>query len=151
MVQLYSQLTVVKMLKLAVHLKFPPPLLDLAVPPPNVTITGSPVNANFFTGLQLNLTCLVQISTHKGYKVSISAQWSKSGDSILTSDSVVVEEVMEVTPLVYRTSLVFMSLDKAKGDEGNYTCSVTVTPSFPVIKRATKSASYNVVVQSKLA
>ena len=57
---------------------------------------------------------------------------------------------LEVEPFLYSTSLVFSFLDQTLGDTGEYTCTVTVTPTgspfnSPVIVMATKL----VHVQSK--
>ena len=61
------------------------------------------------------------------YRVSVSSQWVKSG-TILTSNSQVSVDkgAVEVGPLLYQSSLVFSSLNGDR-DEGNYTCSVTVS------------------------
>ena len=98
----------------------------------------------FYTGLQLNLTCLIQLAPHGG--ISISAHWSKSGSTLTSSSQVrVMEEAVEVEPLVYRTTVVFSSLDKARG--GDYTCSVTVTsPRSPAVMA---NATQSVIVESK--
>ena len=86
-----------------------------------------------------------------GYGVNVSADWSKSG-STLTSDSRVSvgEEAVEVEPFLYSTSLVFSSLDQTLGDTGNYTCTVTVTPTgSPLDRPITAMATKVVQVQSK--
>ena len=114
---------------------------------PNVTITGSPINSHYFSGLQLNLTCHIQLPMPIEYRVSVSSQWSKSG-SVLTSNSrmSVDEEAVEVGPLLYQSSLVFSSLDRDR-DDGNYTCSVTV--SLIGISPVTVTASHTISVESK--
>ena len=121
------------------------------VPAPSVNITTSPVQSDFYTGLRLNLTCLTQLATPMGYDVDVSADWSKSG-STLTSDSRVSvgEEAVEVEQLLYSTSLVFSSLDQTMGDTGDYTCTVTVTPTgSPFYRPVTVMATQVVQTESK--
>ena len=112
------------------------PVSPTTIPAPSVTITASPVQTDFYTGLHLNLTCLIQLATPMGYGVNVSADWSKSG-STRTSDSRVSvgEEAVEVEPFLYSISLVFSSLDQTLGDTGEYTCTVTVTPTGSTLYR----------------
>ena len=81
-----------------------------------------------------------------GYGVRVSAHWTKSG-SLLTSDSRVRvgEEAVEVSPLVYSTSLVFSGLDKARGDEGVYVCNATVTPLGSVFYSAVTTTQSKII------
>ena len=121
------------------------------VPAPLVNITTSPVQSDFYTGLRLNLTCLIQLATPMGYDVDVSADWSKSG-STLTSDSRVSvgEEAVEVEPFLYSTSLVFSSLDQTLGDTGDYTCTVTLTPTgYPFYRPVTVMATRVIQIESK--
>ena len=122
------------------------------VPPPTVVITGSPINSNFFTGLQLNLTCHIHIPSELlSLPISVTAQWIMSG-TVLTSNSrlTVGEEPVEVGPLLYQTSLVFNSLDGGE-DNGNYTCSVTVDAIADIVnvRGAAVSTTKAITVESK--
>ena len=124
---------------------------SVSSPSPNVIITGSPINSHYFSGLQLNLTCHIQLPMPMEYRVSISSQWSKSG-SVLTSNirMSVDEGAVEVGPLLYQSSLVFTSLDGTRRDNGDYTCSVTVHPmNVPHLNPVTVTASHTVTVESK--
>ena len=57
---------------------------------------------------------------------------------------------MEVEPFVYHTSLVFSSLDETRGDEGEYTCTVTVSaPQSPLYTPVTLMATRLLQVESK--
>ena len=120
------------------------------IPAPDISITPSPVLSHFFSGLQLNLTCLIRLATPVEYEVSVSARWSKSG-SALTSDGRVSaeEEAVEVEPHVYSSTLVFSSLDKTRGDDGNYTCTVTISAASSLLRPVTVAATQTVLVESK--
>ena len=122
------------------------------VPPPTVVITGSPINSNFFTGLQLNLTSHIHIPSELlSVPISVTAQWTMSG-TVLTSNSrlTVEEEPVEMGPLLYQTSLVFNSLDEME-DNGNYTCLVTVNaiPDSVNVRGAAISTTKTIKVESK--
>ena len=119
-----------------------------------VFIRGFPVDSNFFTGLQLNLTCIIHISP-TGLDVptsmAVSVDWSKSGTSLTTNSGVTVDKgPVEVGPLQYQTSLLFESLDKTR-DEGDYTCSVHVIHSLEGFLDAVTDtvASLSITVPSK--
>ena len=119
-----------------------------------VVLRSFPVDSNFYTGLELNLTCIVHLSP-TGLDVptsmAVSADWSKSGTSLTTNSRVTVDKgPVEVGPLQYQTSLLFESLDKTR-DEGNYTCSVHVIHSLEGFLDAVTdtAASLSVTLQSK--
>ena len=85
-----------------------------------------PINDNFYTGLQLNLTCFITISYtiyDEVQLLNIHAMWTRSGDAIDNDFDRNVVELFEVGPMQYRTSVIFNSLDKAR-DEGLYICKV---------------------------
>ena len=122
-----------------------------AIPQPSVTITSSPINSHYFSGLQLNLTCRIQLQMPRGYRVGVSSQWSKSG-SVLTSNSrmSVDNRAVAVGPLLYQSSLVFTSLDATRGDNGDYTCSVTVSSiDISGLLPVTVNTTHTVLVESK--
>ena len=118
--------------------------------PPTVVMRGHPTNSNFFTGLQLTLTCTITLPQLESIS-TVSTQWSQSGSPLTSSNRVTVGEwPVEVGPGHYHTSVVFNSLDSTR-DEGEYTCAVRVTYSsegFPdVITEST--ASLSITVPSK--
>ena len=86
----------------------------------------------------------------RGYRVSVSPQWSKSGTALTPSSRVSVdEEAIEVEPLLYQSRLMFTSLDENL-DDGNYACLVTVNPiGISSIPPVTVMASHTVSVESK--
>ena len=120
------------------------------IPPPTVTITGSPINTHYFSGLQLNLTCHIQLPMPRGYRVSVSFQWSKSGSILASNGRMSVDEgAVEAESFLYQSSLVFTSLDEDL-DDGNYICSVTVNPiDTSNLLPVTVTASHTVSVESE--
>ena len=119
-----------------------------------VVLRSFPVDLSFFSGLQLNLTCIIHISPtglDESTSMAVSAEWSKSGTSLTTNSRVTVDKgPVEVGPLQYQTTLLFESLDTTI-DEGNYTCSVHVIHSLEGFLDAVTdtAASLSVTVQSK--
>ena len=119
-----------------------------------VVLRSFPVDSNFYTGLELNLTCIIHISPtvlDVPTSMAIFADWSKSGASLTTNRRVTVDKgPVEVGPLQYQTSLLFESLDKTR-DEGNYTCSVHVIHSLEGFLDAVTdtAASLSITLQSK--
>ena len=119
-----------------------------------VFLRGVPVDSNFFTGLQLNLTCIIHISPTEldvSTLIYVSAEWSKSGTILTTNSRVTVDEgPIAVGPLQYQTSLLLNSLDKTR-DIGYYTCSVHVIHSLEGFLDAVTdtAASRFITVQSK--
>ena len=101
----------------------------VALPTIHSSIKGFPSDNNFFTGLQLNLTCFVNISQsvmEQNYSISVNAEWTKTGSSLVTDRRRTIVESYMVAPLQYKTSLLFNSLDKSR-DEGEYMCGLQVS------------------------
>ena len=119
-----------------------------------VFLRGFPVDSNFFTGLQLNLTCIIHISPTEldvSTLMAVSAEWSKSGTILTTSSRVTVDEgPVAVGPLQYQTSLLLNSLDNTR-DMGNYTCTVHVIHSLDGFQDAVTNTAVSryITVQSK--
>lgn len=110
--------------------------------PPTVSITGSPIDTDYFTGLQLNLTCSIHIPPEfSSLPITVSARWTKSGSTLLSNSRVTVgERLVRVGPRVYQTSLAFTSLDGSRGDEGNYTCSASIALSGTRVSTASATS-----------
>lgn len=118
------------------------------VPPIAVTITASPAISNFFTGLQLNLTCSVFIPEELiSVPLNVSAQWSRSGSILRSNSRVRVVEPMRVEPLLFQTSVVISSLDKDEGDEGDYVCTVKINS--PRLEEVTVSSAEAIAIPSE--
>ena len=117
--------------------------------PPTVTITASPIDSDYFTGLRLTLTCSIQIPLElSSLPIIVSAQWTKFGSALVTNSRVTVGEIpVRVGLNVYQVSLVFSSLDRTSGDEGNYTCTGNVALSGTRI--STASTTTNIAIASE--
>ena len=92
----------------------------------NGSIILYPINDNFYTGLQLNLTCFITISYtiyDQIQLLNIHSMWTRSGSAIDNDFDRNVVELFEVGAMQYQTSVLFNSLDKVR-DEGLYTCKV---------------------------
>ena len=84
------------------------------------------------------------------YRVRVSSQWSKSGSVLTSNNRVSVDRTVVAGPLLYQSNLVFTSLDGTRGDNGDYTCSVTVRPINVLhLRPVTVSVTHTVTVESK--
>ena len=116
------------------------------------SILGYPTDSNFFTGLQLNLTCFITISYtiyDQIQHVNIRATWTRSGSALDNNIDRNVVELFEMGTQQYRTNVLFNSLDKAR-DEGLYTCNIEAVfqqRNSTLVKKI--QLSHNIEVQSK--
>ncbi len=118
--------------------------LSSPVPPPVITITGTPTYSDLLAAPQPSLTCSIHIpQLVESLPINVSAQWSKDG-SLLTSNSRVTvrEDPVRVRALLYQSTVVFSSLDGAR-DSGEYTCTGRVNSSDPA------SSAFTVALHSK--
>lgn len=105
------------------------------VPPPTLNITTLPIDAHFYAGLRLNLTCYIHLtlssqSLNQHNTVVLSSIWSKSGIALNNSEQLSVEkEPVPLDSYHYKTSLVIQSLDAGRSHDGVYTCSVNIMSS----------------------
>ena len=116
------------------------------------SILGYPTNSNFFTGLQLNLTCFITFSYtiyDQIQHVNVRSMWTRSGSDLDNNIDRNVVELFEVETQQYQTSVLFNSLDKAR-DEGLYTCIIEAVfqqRNSTLVKKI--QLSHNIEVQSK--
>ena len=114
-------------------------------------IKGYPIDSDFFTGLQLNLTCTIQVSLEISLPMTVFTEWSKSGFPISSNSRITVEELpVKVGPQLYHTSVLFNSLDQTR-DEGEYMCAVGLTLSLEGYQDITteSTATRSITVPSK--
>ena len=101
--------------------------LKFTVPPPTLTITGSPRDTDFFQGLDVTFACNIELSSGVDSPVVVQSIWWKN-ETILESssnDRITVNNVTEVMlPSVYQTSVRLNPMDFDDAD--TYTCAVTV-------------------------
>ena len=119
----------------------------------NGSIILYPISDNFYTGLQLNLTCFITIS-YTIYDhvqlLNVHTMWTRSGSAIDNDFDRNVVELFELGAMQYQTSVIFNSLDKAR-DEGLYICKVEALfqQRNNMVKKKIES-SHNIEVQSEL-
>ena len=116
-----------------------------------VDIRGYPIDSNFFTGLQLNLTCTIQVLLETSPLLTIFTNWRKSDSRLSSNSRVTVEELpVQVGPQLYHTSVLFNSLNQTR-DEGEYMCAVSLVLSLEGYQDATteSTATYSLIVPSK--
>eukprot|EP00731_Ephydatia_muelleri_P019021 Em0011g1061a len=106
---------------------FAPPMVE--VPPPNVTITSTPITTSYYAGTPLNLTCTVQLIPQ--VDKPIIATWLR-GASIITIDNyTIISPLIRAGSSSYVTTLNFNPLGTA--DSGWYNCNVSVQPGTPYV------------------
>ena len=95
-----------------------------------MSITGSPFDSGFSIGLELTLTCDIQLDASIiDSVIVVGATWTVSGSAVMAqAGRVAISAAIMVSPvpLLFRSTLAFTPLGLA--DSGNYTCAVTVTP-----------------------
>ena len=96
------------------------------VPQPTLTISASPRDEGFFTGLgNFSLTCSATLSQSVDSEIMVSTTWEKNGSPLLSSDGITVGMASGVIDQVSNSSVMIRSL--GLDDAGNYACQVNVT------------------------
>ena len=101
------------------------------VPPPTITITGSPLDEGFHIGLLLNFTGRAEFNLAVDTPLNVSSTWSKSNpfSDLRNTNITTVVQVMK-KPTVYETNLTLNLLD-TEGDSGDYIITfITSSSSF---------------------
>ncbi len=124
-----------------------PPL----VPTPTLTITGSPVDKNFQTGLPVVFTGRTEFNPAVNTPLLVSGVWTKTNPpSNLTADTRVTisapVQVQDTPYMVYETSLTINTLDMARGDSGDYSLAVTINTAQPFILGTTATITRNIQI-----
>ncbi len=84
----------------------------------------------------------------RGYPVTLSTHWIKSGSAIASNRHLtVIEEREGVGALLFHNIVMFASLDRTREEDGDYTCVATV--SSPNGDEVTVTATQSVVIESK--
>ena len=118
-----------------------------SVPPPILTITGSPRNTSFFQGLDLTFTCTITLDEVVDSPVTVRGSWNRNGTIVMDGADdgriTINNPLMSAAP--YQTTLRFNLLKIS--DAGTYKCVVTVTPqNTTFLATATASISRTIAV-----
>ena len=100
------------------------------VPPPRLTIIGSPRDTGFFRGLVLTFTCMVEIPPSVDTDVTVEARWERNGTQLESSNDgriTVINTGLGSAP--YQTQVRFNATDFE--DAGTYNCSARIIPQMP--------------------
>ena len=100
-----------------------------SVPPPILTITGSPRDADFFQGLDITFACNIELGSAVDSPIMVQSIWWKN-DTVLESGDddriTVTNATVVMPPSVYQTTVRFNPMDFDDAD--TYTCAVSVMP-----------------------
>ena len=100
-----------------------------SVPPPIVTISGSPRDTDLFQGLDVTFTCDIELSPAVDSPVVVQGNWRKNATIIEDSSDgqiTVANATVLMPPTSYQTIIRFNPMDFDDAD--TYFCSVTVIP-----------------------
>ena len=100
------------------------------VPPPQITISGSPANDSFFAGILFNLTCYIQLDPAVDTQVSVTGMWNRSGTPLTSGGRITVFGTSGGL-LLYQTRVQFNPLSGV--DDGLFTCEALVEPQTPLV------------------
>ena len=119
----------------------------VAVPPPSLSITGSPRDRNFFQGLDLTLTCRITLNAYVDTPVVVDAMFLVDNENLANSndDRVTVISRTDMSP--YYIDILFKPLNVTHA--GVYVCRATVVPAAArqdYIIGTTNSLSRNISV-----
>ena len=117
---------------------------------PSLTITGSPVNNGFHTGLLLTLTGRIEFNLAVDTPLTVNGMWTKTNPfSDLTADSRVSikgpHQVLDSLMMVFEIYLTVDTLSMSRGDGGDYTITLDIS-SLPFMTGTTVSLTHGIVV-----
>ena len=117
---------------------------------PSLTITGSPVDEGFHTGLLLIFTGRAEFNPAVDTPLTVNGMWTKTNPSSnLMADSRVTikgpRQAQERPMMVYETSLTVNLLDMGRGDSGDYTIRLDIS-SLSFTTGTTVSLTRSIVV-----
>ena len=126
----------------------PPP-----VPSPTVTITGSPFDEGFHTGLLLTFTGRAEFHPAVNTQLDVDEMWTKTAPtSDLSADPhVSISDLMIVSmdPIVFVSNLTINTLDQ-RTDSGTYTLSLVISsPRHPFVVGTMATESHTITVLSE--
>ena len=99
------------------------------VPPPTITITGSPQDEGFHIGLLLTFTGRAEFDVAVDMPLNVSSAWSKSDPFSDLSNTIITSIVEEMgKPMVYETNLTIYLQNTMEGN-GNYILTIITSSS----------------------
>lgn len=116
------------------------------VPPPILTITGSPRDTDFFQGLDLTFTCSAQLHSAVDTPVAVIATWTRNGTRFTEDDDyiTVTNMTVAVLPYTYLTAARLNPIDF--DDAGVYTCQLTITPNDTTFMNGTAVSATKTII-----
>ena len=102
-------------------------LCTFTVPPPSLTITGSPRDTDFFQGLDLTLKCNIILHSAVDSPVALDSYWERNGTELTNSRAgriIVTDVAASTVPSNYESILRFNPMDV--NDTNTYSCTVTI-------------------------
>ena len=126
----------------------------MTVPSPTLNITSSPIEAHFYAGIRLNLTCYIHLalssqSLDQHSTVNLFSVWSRSGIVLNDSQQVSIEEHVSLDDYLYKTSLVIQSLDAGRSHDGVYTCSADIISSSSFVTGGSAITQKSIFLEGK--
>ena len=123
------------------------------VPSPTLTITGSPLDDGFHTGLVLTFTGRVEFHPDVNSPLNVDAVWSRTGPSsdLIADMRVSIGQAVMVgtDPMVFESNLTINTLDRDRNDSGTYNFFVNVTSSEAPVVGTTTSTERTITVLGK--
>ena len=102
----------------------------LTVPPPSITITGSPMDEDFHIGLLLTFSGRAEFNQYVDTPLTVDSSWDKTNPpSNLSNADITTAMEVGVSPTMYETNLTVNLMDTV-ADSGDYSVTFSV-PSGP--------------------
>ncbi len=118
---------------------------NFPVLPPRLNITTSPISTHFFGGLRINLTCYIHLHSSIEHPLELSYIWIKPS----TISTHTEEDIVQLEPLLYQTSLVIDELDRGGGDDGEYSCRINISSNDAQVEGVAVEVTTSIFVQGK--
>ena len=116
------------------------------VPPPNdISIAQSQPNT-IYAGTVLQLNCMILLSDLINAPITVSSNWTKDGNAIISTNSRIFYNQTNVSLQTYSSNLFFIPLNSS--DSGVYQCIIDVSGDEYVTPSAFKSL-IDVTVEGK--
>ena len=120
------------------------------VPPPLMTISGSPRNMSFFLGLNLVFTCSIILDVAVDTSVTVQGTWNRDESELVEQFNegriTISNPPLNIPP--YQTTVSLNPLNVS--DAGTYECNATVIPQDTTfVTGTTSSISWTITVAGR--